>query len=80
MCPTASTHRKVAAISFMHLLRLEKHGLVITTQDQIYQDIAINLSQRGDVEVRRGVSQLYGNPYRDHKPYAVFDFSRGLLT
>merc|ERR1719369_1345900 len=41
LCPTDSTSRKGAALSFFHLLKLEKEGIIKTSQDEAFGEIKI---------------------------------------
>ena len=52
MCAVDSNTRAGAAMSFLHLLKLEKRGLVYTHQDPMWADITITLRDGGDDEVR----------------------------
>eukprot|EP00092_Neocalanus_flemingeri_P007005 GFUD01007563.1.p1 GENE.GFUD01007563.1~~GFUD01007563.1.p1 ORF type:complete len:133 (-),score=43.14 GFUD01007563.1:143-541(-) len=44
LCPPASTSRGEAAITFFHLLQLEKEGKVITSQEEAYGVIMVKLN------------------------------------
>jgi hypothetical protein len=61
VCPTESTHRMVAAGSFLQLLKLEKRGLATTLQAAMYADIAITVGEPADHEV--GKNQSCGSDF-----------------
>eukprot|EP00092_Neocalanus_flemingeri_P026355 GFUD01028571.1.p1 GENE.GFUD01028571.1~~GFUD01028571.1.p1 ORF type:complete len:567 (-),score=207.89 GFUD01028571.1:217-1917(-) len=44
LCPPTSTSRGEAAITFFHLLQLEKEGKVMTSQEEAYGEIEVRLN------------------------------------
>jgi chromatin segregation and condensation protein Rec8/ScpA/Scc1 (kleisin family) len=52
VCPVDTTSQLGAAVSFLHLLKLEKRGLVNTSQPAMWDDITITVVEGGDAEVK----------------------------
>ena len=44
ICPPTSTSRMEAAITFFHLLQMEKEGHLVSIQEQMFEDIKFELA------------------------------------